>query len=205
MKLTARQKPVCYLMAQDENLASVIRATGEISYEIYEDYYDFLVRTVVSQMLSNKVAAVLCARLSALCGGEITLENIKNLSDESIKKAGISSSKIGYIRDLGRRIESGELNLDALNAVGDDEVVSQLRKVRGIGAWSAKMFLIFALGRQDVLPYEDGAFLSAFKRAFSLQSYDKDVIYDYCERWRPYRSVAARFLYKALDSGKLKG
>ena len=142
-------------------------------------------------MLSNKVAQTLNARLLTLCGGEITLENIRNLSDERIKEAGISNAKISYIRDLGLKIESKELNLDELKSQSDDDVVSKLTKVRGIGAWSAKMHLIFALSREDVLPYEDGAFLSAFKKAFCLKSYEKAEICDYCEQWRPYRSIAA--------------
>ena len=155
-------------------------------------------------MLSNKVADIICNRLHILCNNTVTPEKLSRLSFEQFRSTGLSRSKIEYIGNLTNAILSGSLNLDGIDSLVDEEIIESLTKVRGIGLWSAKMFLIFVLNRPNILPLEDTAFLSSYKWMRSVNYVEKEHIAADCKTWIPYRSVASRYLYKALDFGLTK-
>lgn len=139
-----------YLCKKDKRLAKVISTIGPITYPVHTDSYAFLIHEIIEQMLSVKAAAKIYDRLMELCDGNICVSAINQLSDEQIRGIGTSRSKVKYIRGLTDAIVSGYLNFKELETMNDAEVISKLTTLHGIGTWTAKMYLIFALNRQDV-------------------------------------------------------
>ena len=195
---------VQYLCQKDKRLSKVISMVGTIAYEPHNDGYAFIVHEIIEQMLSIKAGAKIYSRLIDLCDGEVTPEKINALSDEQIKSTGTSSNKVSYIRAVTDSIIDNSLSLTALNELSDIEVVKALTKIKGIGNWTAKMYLIFVLNRADVLPVEDVAFLQSYKWLYNTDDTSKASIEKKCKKWKPYSSIAARFIYRALDTGPTK-
>lgn len=198
-------EPIAYLMNVDERLAKLIPKIGQLKYCLHnENPYGFIVHEIIEQMLSTKAAEKIHERLLDLCNGAITPEKINALSDTQIKAIGTSIQKVRYIRSLTDAVISRELDFKALEQLPDSEVMRELTRIRGIGNWTAKMYLIFVLNRLDVLPFEDGAFLQSYKWLYKTDDVSQDSILKRCECWRPYASIAARYMYIALDSGLTK-
>lgn len=191
-----------YLCGKDRRLAKVISMVGEIEYALHtEDAYSFLVHEIIEQMLSVKAGAKIYGRLEALCGGIITPDAVNALSDEQIRSVGTSGSKVSYIRSLTNAVENRDLVFDELITMPDERVIKTLTAIRGIGKWSAKMYLIFALDRQDILPTEDVAFLQSYEWLYKTKDRSEETVKKKCKKWSPYSSIAARYLYRALDMG----
>ncbi len=197
-------EPISYLCKNDKKLEIVISQIGDLRYNLHLDYYAFLVTTIVGQQLSNKAAQKINERLNKECGNKITIKSISSLSDDKLNEIGIGRNKIKYIRDLTDKVNSCKINFSHLNKCSDEKIMFELNHIKGIGNWTAKMYLIFALNRLDVLPYEDGAFLQAYKWLYNTDDLKTETIINNCEKWKPYSSIAARYLYKALDSGLTK-
>ena len=174
---------------------------GPISYTTYEGGYAFLVHEVIEQMISTRAAAKIYARLEALCGGSVTVERISALSDSQIRSIGSSGRKVQTIRCLTEAVRDGTLDPAALSALPDDAVMTKLSSLHGIGDWTAKMYLIFVLDRQDILPFEVVAFLQSYKWLYKTGDTGPKAIHAKCRKWKPYSSIAARYLYRALDCG----
>lgn len=202
--LNRDSESIQYLCKKDKRLAKVISSIGSITYQIPSDSYGFLIHEIIEQMLSVKAGAKIYGRLEELCGGNVHAETVKQLSDTQIRGIGTSGSKVKYIRGLTDAVESGKLNLKELETMSDAEVISKLTTLNGIGTWTAKMYLIFALNRQDVLPYEDVAFLQGYEWLYKTKDRSKAAVEKKCRKWKPYSSIAARYLYLALDSGFTK-
>lgn len=143
-------------------------------------------------------------RLAEMCDGIISIKTVGKLNAAELKSIGISSAKVLYITSLLKAVESGDLVLDEMAEKDDVEVIKELKKIKGIGNWTAKMFLLFVLGRQNVLPYEDGAFLQGYKWLYKTEDISADAVKKRCKRWEPYSSIAARYMYKAVDYGFIK-
>ncbi len=141
--LTPESESIQYLCKRDKRLARVISLVGTISYKPYEDGYAFLVHEIIEQMLSIKAGAKIYARLEDLCSGIITVTAINSLSDEQIRSIGTSAAKVSYIRALTNAIVSDAINLSELPRLDDKEIIKTLTSVKGIGNWTAKMYLIF--------------------------------------------------------------
>lgn len=195
---------VQYLCKKDKRLAKVISMVGTITYTPYTDSYPFLVHEIIEQMLSIKAGQKIYARLKDLCNGDITPDIVASLSDEEIRSIGTSKSKVSYIRNITNAIVSRELDLGNLAQQTDVEVTDALTKIRGIGNWTAKMYLIFVLNRSDILPWEDGAFLQSYRWMYKTDDCSPKSVEQKCRKWKPYSSIAARFLYRALDAGLTK-
>lgn len=202
--LDFNSEPVKYLCQRDKRLAKVISLVGTITYTPHGNSYRFLIKTILGQMLSNKVANIIYQRLEELCNGSITTVAINNLTDAQLKSIGTSNSKVAYIRDLTTTVESEKVDFEAFSKMSDVEIIKKLTAIHGIGKWSAKMYLIFVLNRQDVLPFEDIAFLQGYGWAYKTNDYVPAVVSAKCKKWKPYSSIAARFLYRALDNGLTK-
>lgn len=203
--LDINSPPVQYLCKKDKRLAKVISMVGPITYSPHEDDpYRFLIHEIIEQMLSVKAGQKIFSRLETLCAGEINPDNVSALTDEQIRGTGTSNAKVEYIRNLTDALESGTLSFSKLSEMPDKEVIREMTRIRGIGTWTAKMYLMFVLNRPDILPIEDGAFLQGYRWAYKTDDCNPASVTKKCKKWKPYSSIAARYLYRALDSGLTK-
>jgi DNA-3-methyladenine glycosylase II len=193
------------LMRRDPVLAAIIKHHGPCGLGAVRDRFDhfaMLVRAIVFQQLSTKAATTIHDRLMAcLPAGNPTPDGLVTLTDEQLRAAGISRQKAAYLRDLGAKVSVGAVPLDAIDALADEEVITALTQVKGIGRWTAEMFLIFRLQRPDVLPLTDLGIINAIQKAYGLRKKPTpDRMRRIGEAWRPYRSVASWYLWRSLDS-----
>lgn len=196
---------VQYLCKKDKRLAKVVDMVGPITYKPHdEDPYSHMVHEIIEQMMSIKAGQKIYDRLAKLCDGNVCPTTISALSLEDIRGCGTSNAKALYIKGLTDAVLSGEIDFKGFITMSDDEVISKLTKLRGIGTWTAKMYLIFILNRPDVLPYEDGTFLQGYKWLYKTDDTSIESIQRKCKKWKPYSSIAARFLYRAYDNGLTK-
>jgi DNA-3-methyladenine glycosylase II len=164
-----------------------------------------LLHAIIAQQLSTKAARTIEGRFSALFDGKPTPAAVGKVSDEQLRSVGLSSQKLRYLRDLCSRILDGSLNLPALDAMTDDDVIAALTSVKGIGRWTAEMFLMFRLHRPDVLPVGDLGIVKAVQRAYKLRSLPTpERLTKIGETWRPYRSVACWYLWESLGAAPIK-
>jgi DNA-3-methyladenine glycosylase II len=164
--------------------------------------YGALVRSIVGQQLSTKAARTIYERLTALFDGRTpTPAELLAADPDAIRAAGLSRPKVSYLRSLAEHVESGELELDRLDELPDDEVSAQLTAVKGLGQWTADMFLIFHLRRPDVLPVGDLGIRRAVEREYGLADLpDAARLTEIAEPWRPSRSLACLYLWRSLDN-----
>ncbi|WP_444310900.1 DNA-3-methyladenine glycosylase family protein [Megasphaera sp.] len=196
---------VQYLRKKDKRLEKVFHMIGPITYEPHTDTpFPFLIHEIIEQMLSVKAGAKIYARLETLCKGQVTPYSIEALSVEDLKRIGTSTAKAKYIKNAASAVLSGTLDFSQFPAMTDEAALSELIRLPGIGMWTAKMYLIFVLNRQDILPFEDVAFLQSYKWLYKTDDISKSSIEKKCKKWKPYSSIAARFLYRALDMGFTK-
>ena len=191
------------LSRRDPVMGALVRRHGPcgLSQAQHDDPFRALVHAIISQQLSSKAAATIERRFDALFDGRPTPAGIGAESDERLRAAGLSGQKLRYIRDLCTHVGSGSLRLEALEELPDAEVVAALTQVKGIGRWTAEMFLIFRLHRPDVLPVGDLGIVNAVKRAYGLRKVPTpDRLTRIGEPWRPYRSVACWYLWASLDN-----
>jgi 3-methyladenine DNA glycosylase/8-oxoguanine DNA glycosylase len=161
-------------------------------------------RALVSQQLSVKAAATIFSRVLALFPGDEACprpEAILQVSVETLRGAGLSRQKASYLHDLSARVVAGTLRLDELDDLSDDQVMTTLTAVKGVGRWTAEMILIFQLGRPDVLPVDDVGVLRSIQSVYRLRRRpSEEQVLRMGERWRPYRSIASWYLWAALDN-----
>ena len=195
---------VKHLCQKDKRLAKVISMVGPITYVTHDNPYVFLIHEIIEQMLSVKAANIIYRRLVDLCNGDISVESISKLTDNEIKSIGTATSKVNFIRCFTDVISRDPLFFEKLEELPDAEVFKKLIEIRGIGPWTAKMYLMFVLDRPNVLPYEDVAFLQAYRWAYKTSDFSPAAIQKKCKKWQPYSSIAARYMYRALDAGFTK-
>ena len=200
-----KQHPIVqYLCSKDKRLAKLIDMVGDIEYREQPDCFARLAYSIINQMLSNKVAHVIGSRIADLCGGTITPETLLKLDREQLRRTGLSYTKADNILGIAKATTDGSLDFSNFPNMTDEEVMKELTSLRGIGTWSAKMYLIFTLNRLDVLPYEDVAFLQTYAWLYKTKDLKPASIIKRCKKWKPYSSIAARFFYYALDMGLTK-
>ena len=188
------------LAEHDPLLGSLIERLGPLDPPQPREPFIALARSIVGQQLSMQAASTIWLRLNL--GGPLTPQRLASASDEELRAAGASRPKIGYLRDLAVRVLDGRLDLARLPSLPDDEVVGELVQVRGIGRWSAEMFLVFALGRPDVLALDDVGLQRAAGWLLGLgRNATPPELAEAGERWRPYRSLASMYLWKAIAEG----
>ena len=165
-----------------------------------EPDFESLVRSIVYQQLSGRVASVIFGRLSKATGANLTPHNILKLRPSRMRRLGLSTQKTAYIRDLARHTRDGAVVFAELGELPDLDVIERLTKVKGIGVWTVHMFLIFALRRHDVLPVGDLGVRSAIRRAYQLEELPTPAeVEQIAARWRPYCSVATWYLWRSLE------
>jgi len=197
------RKAIVHLKKSDPILSSVIERVGPFRMQFREPEFETLVRSIVYQQLSGKVAAVIFGRLADLVPqGRLTPAAILKLRPQQMRRAGLSGQKTAYIRDLAKKTAAGVVDFGGILSLGDDEVIETLTQVKGIGVWTAHMFLMFALRRPNILPTGDLGIRMAIRKAYELEELPRhEEMVRIAERWQPYRSVAAWYLWRSLDGG----
>jgi DNA-3-methyladenine glycosylase II len=195
------------LMRRDPVIAALIRQHGECGLlsVARSDPFHALLQAIIAQQLSTKAAKTIEGRVSAIFDGNPTPAVMAATSDERLRAVGLSPQKLKYIRDLCARILDGSLKLKTLASLPDDEVIVALTSVKGIGRWTAEMFLMFRLNRPDVLPVGDLGIVKAVQKAYKLRTVPSpERLTRIGETWRPYRSVACWYLWASLDTTPIR-
>ena len=164
-------------------------------------HFDALVRSIIYQQLSGKAAATIHGRVLGLFGGRApTPAELAAMPDDRLRAVGLSRQKLSYIKDLASRVDSGEVPLDHLDSLPDEEIIDALTKVKGIGRWTAQMFLMFRLGRPNVLPELDLGIQKGIQRAYRLRTLPTpDRVRKIGAKWAPFSTVACWYLWRSLD------
>lgn len=161
-------------------------------------FFQELCDSIVSQQLAGKAAATIFGRFKALFPkGEITPKKVLKIPDEKLRTVGLSRAKASYIKDLAQKVESEELDLGKLVDLPDEEVILELVKVKGIGKWTAEMFLMFTLGKQDIFSYGDLGLRNGLKKVYGEKTAEE--LEKIINNWSPYKTVASRILWRSLD------
>jgi DNA-3-methyladenine glycosylase II len=192
---------VKHLGKVDPVLKNLIRRVGPFTLKTHRDRFDLLVRSILSQQISTKAARAIRLRLAdRVAPDSITPAAISHLSDADLRAVGLSSQKVSYLRDLAEHTLSGRLPLHRLGRMDDDAVIERLVEVRGIGVWTAQMFLMFALGRLDVFPHDDLGLRSSLKSLYGLADLpDKKTSHAISAPWSPYRTIASWYCWRLFD------
>lgn len=180
-------------------MAELIDELVELPWYHDADAFQSLATSIVGQQLSTAAANTIQKRVEALIG-EWTPEAILAHSHDELRATGLSNAKVRYLIDLSENMASGALDLDALQELDDEEVIAALRRVKGIGRWTAEMFLIFWLDRPDVFSMGDAGLRSAIAQRWGVDPRDDAAIRAISEHWAPYRSLASRMLWRSLHN-----
>lgn len=182
-------------------MREVIRRAGPFAMKLKRDRFQALVYSILGQQISGKAAAAVRQKLESLAHPEgLTPVRLSSFSLEELRRAGLSRQKASYILDLAQRVHAGALPLEGLARRPDDAVIESLIEVKGIGVWTAHMFLIFSLGRLDVLPHGDYGVRSAIQNLYSLEDLpDRDTCHRIAQPWRPYASIASWYCWRSLE------
>lgn len=198
----AHHKAERHLARHDPVLKELIRRVGPCTLRYEPDGYSVLVRSIIAQQISSKAAISIGNKvLATLRSDKFTPKAFDRASDEKLRKAGLSSNKLLSLRDLTARVLSTEVPLARLPEMEDEEVIEALIPVRGIGRWTAEMFLIFSLGRLDVLPVGDYGLRVGVKNQYRLRKVpEKDRLTKLTEPWRPFRSIGTWFMWRSFGN-----
>ena len=185
----------------DHILYSVIEKIGVPAPTTSNDYFSNLCETIINQQLSDKAAATIFARFKKLFPrGKITPQAILKLSHAKIRSCGTSNGKVSFLKDLAKKVLTEGLRLDGLDKLSDELIMKELTKVKGIGPWTAEMFLMFSLGREDVFSHGDLGLRKAIKKLYKFKKEPtRSQIEKIVEKWKPYRTYASRILWKSLE------
>lgn len=193
-----------HLCKKDKRLKKAIEMVGPLSYSNQYDPFSFLVHEIVEQMLSKKAGTSIYNRLEEICNHNISATTISQLSIEDIRSCGTSIPKSNYISSLAHSVINGSCDFDYISSLDDNAAMNYLLQLKGVGTWTAKMYLIFVLNRSDILPFEDVAFQQAYKWLYKTDDISKESISKRCKKWSPYASIGARYMYRLLDEGFTK-
>lgn len=194
------QKALIHLKNSDPVLASIIERVGPPQIAYRDPTFEALARSIVFQQLSTKAAGTIYGRLEEAAGGKLTPESIQGLSVGEMRRAGLSKQKMGYIRDLAEHALSGKVDFARLPEMTDEEVIATLTDIKGVGVWTAHMFLIFALRRPNVLAFGDLGVRTAIKRHYKKRVLPNPAnIEKLAENWHPYCSYACWYLWRSLE------
>ncbi len=197
----SKSDPLELLSRQDLNLGRLIKSIGNYSIQTHDNLFESLLKSIVYQQLAGSAANAIYSRLLLYYGNILpTPEQILSTSDTVLRfTAGLSFKKVLYIKNLAAKIVSGELNIHHLPDLQDEEVITELVKVKGIGRWTAEMFLIFCLQREDVIPLDDLGVKKAIQKLYNLSELPThEYMLEVSSRWKPYRSIATWYLWKSL-------
>jgi len=203
MKLTPThiQSARRHLRAADPVMKAIIDAVGPYTLRFERDRFAMLVRSIISQQISTSAARSIRKRLQDLGGAEgLTAANLARFRLDELRSVGLSPQKAAYVADLSAKVNDDTVDLRRIGRLPDERVVEQLTQVKGIGRWTAQMFLIFSLGRPDVFPHDDLGVRTAIRERYGLAELpDKATSHTIAAPWRPYASVASWYCWRSLD------
>ena len=197
------RKAVSHLRRADPVMAGIIERVGPCRFRVSDGgtHFDAITRSIVYQQLSGSAAATIYSRLMALYDGAAPEPALLlAMSDDILRGAGLSRQKISYLRDLAERVQSGEVPLETIHELDDDAVIDALTRIKGVGRWTAQMFLMFRLGRPDVLPELDLGVRKAIQIAYRTRGLPTtERVHRIGKCWAPYRTIASWYLWASID------
>ena len=194
------RKAILHLKKCDPVLAAIIERVGPYRVEYGDPTFHSLAEAIVYQQLNGKAAVTIFKRFSDLAGTPLTAEGILKLTDEQMRSVGLSKQKSSYLKDMAQRASRGELDFSRLAKMTDAEVIEHLTQVKGVGVWTAQMFLMFTLKRPNVLPTGDYGVQNAIRKYYKKRKLPKPAQMEKLAKcWEPYRSVACWYLWKGMD------
>jgi len=189
-------------LAKDKYIGPLIKTWGSctIKFRSEKDYFAHLCGNIIGQQLSGKAADTIEGRFIKAVGGKVTPESILKTPDQTLRDCGMSWGKVSYVKDLTIKTKSGEVQTKRLSSLTDEEVIKELVAVKGIGRWTAEMFLMFSLARQDIFPVDDLGIKKGFEKVTG-KKWDKIKSAKLAEKyWKPYRTVASWYLWRSLEN-----
>jgi DNA-3-methyladenine glycosylase II len=194
------RKAINHLKKCDPVLRGIIERVGPFRMQYGVPQFPSVAEAIVYQQLNGKAAETIFKRFAALAGDPLTPEGILKLSDAQMRNVGLSKQKSAYLKDLAEKTAAGVLDFSSLAELPDEEVIKQLTQVKGIGVWTAHMFLMFSLRRPNVLPTGDYGVQMAVKRHYRKRKLPKPKDMEKIARaWEPYRSIACWYMWRSLD------
>lgn len=187
-------------LKKDKTLAGIIETQPPFEWAATGKLFEDLLRAIVGQQLSVKAAASIWSRFENVLDNKITHTSVLATPDDRFREAGLSWSKIKYIKGVSEAYKNHEIDESKIAKMGDEEIVVELTKLKGVGRWTVEMILIFTLNRQDVFSLGDLGLRSAVARQYGVDRDDLKAIGRISDKWRPYRSLACRYLWKSLDN-----
>ncbi len=186
---------------EDKVIGPLIKKYGkcDLKKRPKSEYFESLVRAIVGQQLSVKAASTIYGRVEELLAGDISPERILSIDDEKFRSAGLSYRKVSYIKDLSEKVKSGEVEISKFDKLSNEKVTEELVAVKGIGNWTAEMFLMFALARSDIFPVDNLGIRNAFKKSINDKATEEEME-KYAKRWKPWRSYTSWYLWRSLEN-----
>ena len=192
-----------HFVGKDPKVAAIL-ATVDLSdwfeERVPEDHFFNLSREIIYQQLAGKAASAIFSRFEKLVGGKVKPDKVIKIPDQTLRDVGLSWAKARYVKDLAAKALSGEVALTNLHELDDEAVIAELTKVKGIGRWTAEMFLLFGLKRLDVLAVGDAGLQRAARNLYGKKRKSETLLPRVAENWRPYRSIASWYLWRSLES-----
>jgi DNA-3-methyladenine glycosylase II len=199
-KAADHRRALLHLKNSDPVLAAIIERVGPYRIEFGEPTFHSLAESILYQQLNGKAAVTIFNRFTALAGDPLTPQGILKLTDAQMRAVGLSRQKSSYLRDLSEKTKAGLIEFERMAELSDEEVIAHLTQVKGIGVWTAHMFLMFTLRRPDVLPTGDYGIQAAMKKHYKKRKWPKHTIMEKIAKpWTPYRSIACWYLWRSLD------
>ncbi len=201
------KRAIKHLSQHDYTLSTIIKNIGIINLTPHKQYFNSLLDAIIGQQLSTFAADKIASRFMDLFNNNPLPEQILDTSDITLRSVGLSNAKVKYVKDLSQKITTKEIHLNKLFKMSDDEIIVELTKVKGIGIWTSHMFLIFTLGRLNILPFSDLGIRKAVMLNYRLKKLpDEKKIRSIAKKynWDPYCSVVSRYLWKSLDNNLIQ-
>ena len=194
------RKAINHLKKSDPVLAAIIDRIGPCRMEYGEPTFHSLAEAILYQQLNGRAAVTIFNRFTGLAGNPLTPEGILKLTDAQMRSVGLSKQKTSYLRDLSEKTSAGVVNFERLSQLSEEAVIAQLTQVKGVGVWTAHMFLMFTLRRPDILPTGDYGVQAAIKKHYRKRKWPKPAAMEKIAKpWTPYRSIACWYLWKSMD------
>lgn len=194
------RKALLHLKKSDPVLRAIIERIGPCKMQYGEPVFHSLAEAIVYQQLNGKAAVTIFKRFASLAGDPLVPAGILKLTSEQMRSVGLSKQKTSYLFDMAERAHRGELDFSRLSEMSDDEVIEHLTQVKGVGVWTAHMFLMFTLRRPNILPTGDYGVRVAIKKAYKKRNLPMpEVMLKIAKPWEPYRSIASWYLWQSLD------
>lgn len=189
-------------LSKDKYISPLIKTWGHcsIKFRAEKDNFGHIAGNIIGQQLSGRVADVIEERFVKAVGGKVTPESILNTPDQKLRDCGMSWGKVSYVKDLAQKTQDGIVQTKRLSSLSDEEVINELVAVKGIGRWTAEMFLMFSLARPDIFPIDDLGIKKGFEKVVG-KKWDKTVSARFAKKhWKPWRTVASWYLWRSLEN-----